>query len=530
MRPDESVVADLAGGVVLVGRTVVETSSAGAGGELRFAGGTVLRPLRFGERTTVVTEASGRGAARDAVAAAVLAAATVERGSGDRTLLETLALWMAGAAWDAPPFAEAALAVGRAGSWSLQDLLMTPAAEVDRLAVHIAGQQRNGEWNAIIFGPAPAPDVPSVRARFAGQLLRRVGREAAAVEEPAAVFEPSSGSAPSASAQATESQERWPLPHLRQETRGDTHSPQRSRAGVETGTSGKATGVQRGVIESRTPANANDPPSTRTESAAREYAHDTRRTIIESETDRSTQAPFGSSYSADDRFGRRVDQDLPAGDPSGLESVTRANANDPHRGIIERDTHPGTHDPHRGGPELHIAETHIAETLSHTPTAAPVDGAEQPHDAEAQSARIASGRTGPPISSARSRWRASAVTRGAKGSTSVNPDTQTDATPPATAPMTPPAAPRLTLPPSTAADRHPEPFHAATLDAFTLPDVFVTTTQLLLHEAASRPAHESRPLTPSARALPAAGSSADEVARTLARMLEDEADLRGVER
>ncbi len=186
MRADASVVADPAAGMARLGALRVEMSSAGATGEVRFygAGGTVLRPLRFSERTELVTAASAQVSPRDAVAASVLAAATVERGGGARDVLEILALWLAGAAWDAPPFLDTALVVGRAAGWSLQDLLGAHATEVDRLAVHLAEQER-GAWNAIVFLPPPAEELSDIRARFADQLLRRSAASRASESAPA---------------------------------------------------------------------------------------------------------------------------------------------------------------------------------------------------------------------------------------------------------------------------------------------------------------------------------------------------------
>jgi hypothetical protein len=176
MRPDASVAADPAGGVIRVGRMRVEASPAGTEGELRVGGdgGTVLRPLRFGERTAVIVAASAQPRIEEAVAASVLAAATVREGGGERLLLETIALWMAGAAWDAPSYAETALLVGRVGNWRLHDVLDAPAEAVDRLAAHLGDQQqRGGAWKTLIFQPAAGEDAAAIRKKYVEQLLRR---------------------------------------------------------------------------------------------------------------------------------------------------------------------------------------------------------------------------------------------------------------------------------------------------------------------------------------------------------------------
>ena len=143
-----------------------------ASGAIRFggAGGTQLRPLAYAERTEIVTSATSR----DGVAAAVLAAATVEAGTGDRVMLEVLALWLAGAAWDAPPFAETTLRVARASGWPPEQLFSAPATEVDRLAAYLDEHRRDDDgWNTIIFAGAMCEDVNEVRARYADRLLQR---------------------------------------------------------------------------------------------------------------------------------------------------------------------------------------------------------------------------------------------------------------------------------------------------------------------------------------------------------------------
>jgi hypothetical protein len=175
MHNDPSVVADPANGVVVVAGERLAMGPTDAAGAIRFGGpaGTTLHPLTFSQRTQVVAAAAAQHRATDAVAAAVLAAATTEPGGGDRTLLEVLALWLAGADCDAPNFAETTVLVARGSGWSPRDLLYAPAAEVDRLAVYLDEQQRGSEWKELIFAPPPADSPAVVRARFANQLLRR---------------------------------------------------------------------------------------------------------------------------------------------------------------------------------------------------------------------------------------------------------------------------------------------------------------------------------------------------------------------
>src|SRR5436853_7831450 len=113
MRIEPMVVADPAAGEIAVAGVRTAMSPPDVSGAIRFggAGGTTLHPLTFSQRTSVVTAASSQSRATDAVAAAVLAAARSDGGAGDRILLEVLALWLAGAEWEAPNCAETALLV-----------------------------------------------------------------------------------------------------------------------------------------------------------------------------------------------------------------------------------------------------------------------------------------------------------------------------------------------------------------------------------------------------------------------------------
>ena len=192
MPNDCSVVADPAAGIAIVAGRRVPMQADAASGAIRFGGaaGSLLRPLAFAERTEVVSESASLAFARDAVAAAVLRAATVERGTGETTLLEVLAMWLAGAAWDAPAFDETTLLVARAAGWTPHELFSAPAREVDRLAVHLDEARQASDWKAIVFAERPAESVEEVRTRFADRLLRRAWSAAAEPQLRTAAAEP----------------------------------------------------------------------------------------------------------------------------------------------------------------------------------------------------------------------------------------------------------------------------------------------------------------------------------------------------
>jgi hypothetical protein len=187
MPHDASVFADPANGAAIVAGTRVAMSAA-ANGAYRFGGpgGRVLRPLTFGERTELVCAASAAPSPRDSVAAAVLTSATVEAGEGATTLMQVLAMWLAGAAFDAPDFMETTLIVARAAGWPPRELFTAPAREVDRLAVHLDEQGRASDWKSLVFAEAPAETIDAVRDRFADRLLCRSAADAVQ-EAPATV-------------------------------------------------------------------------------------------------------------------------------------------------------------------------------------------------------------------------------------------------------------------------------------------------------------------------------------------------------
>jgi hypothetical protein len=192
MAAPSSVVADPAAGAAFVAGTRVAMSAAGATGAMRFGGaeGSVLRPLSFAERTDLVSSAT----TTDAVAAGILNAATVERGDGATTLLEVLALWLAGADFDAPDFTETTLLVARAAGWQPWDLFAAPAREIDRLAMHLG---ESSEWNSLLFAEERVETLEEVRERFAERLLARSNARVSSSDPltPAAAVVASTGNA-----------------------------------------------------------------------------------------------------------------------------------------------------------------------------------------------------------------------------------------------------------------------------------------------------------------------------------------------
>src|SRR5207244_3132206 len=101
-----SVVINTSSGQAVVGGILVAVSQAGSRGELQIGGsqGPILRPLMFGERIRIVAHCVGTLAALDSLCSSILQAATVQTGEADVALQEILALMLAGADQEAPPF------------------------------------------------------------------------------------------------------------------------------------------------------------------------------------------------------------------------------------------------------------------------------------------------------------------------------------------------------------------------------------------------------------------------------------------
>ncbi|MFL7792785.1 MAG: hypothetical protein AB8I69_11645, partial [Anaerolineae bacterium] len=171
------VVIDSLRGEALLGETVVAIADAGSSGELQVGGvrGPILRPLTFGERTRAVSRAALSPLPRENVCAGILDMATVQPGAANRAIQEILALILAGGDQEqAPSFAETVLLVARGTGWGPAQLADTPAAEIDRIAIHLGGRQRESSWNRLLLASSPADELASIRDDLADDLLKRV--------------------------------------------------------------------------------------------------------------------------------------------------------------------------------------------------------------------------------------------------------------------------------------------------------------------------------------------------------------------
>lgn len=148
---------------------------AGTGGELQLNGehGPVLRPLRFGERSRLVWQATSTARPHSSVIASIAQCAEVRAGEANLAIQQIVALVLAGAELEAPPFTETTLLISQRAGADLRQLAVLDAAEVDRLALCLVAEPSESEWNTLMFGQRVSSDLDTIRDELAERLLRR---------------------------------------------------------------------------------------------------------------------------------------------------------------------------------------------------------------------------------------------------------------------------------------------------------------------------------------------------------------------
>lgn|GEM_PF-3049433 len=143
-------------------------------------GGPVLRPITFGERMRRVERASYGIDPVENLCAAITACATVAAGDADlspveRDACQTLALVLAGADVDAPPFADAMLLLGGGGGWGFAEIESAEAVRADRLARRLEPkfEEADDGWSRVVFQGASSGGPGGVRRDLARRLLGR---------------------------------------------------------------------------------------------------------------------------------------------------------------------------------------------------------------------------------------------------------------------------------------------------------------------------------------------------------------------
>ena len=227
--PVARLVLDIARGEARLGSRVVTIAAAGSRGEIQVGGpdGPILRPLTFGERTRAVVRARTTSTPRAGVAGAILQAATAQSGVGERPVLELLALALAGAEQDAPPFTATVALLARSLGWDYARLTAAEAADVDRLAIYLAGSPpASSSWNQLLLAHSPDDELSGWRDALCDTLLRR-----AVLEDRADGQAPAGDAALPSSGNASPPTTPWPAPQA-ESPHPPTPSPELSASRV----------------------------------------------------------------------------------------------------------------------------------------------------------------------------------------------------------------------------------------------------------------------------------------------------------
>jgi|GEM_PF-3899285 len=175
------VAIDIVGGQAYAGDAAVAIAAADAvwPGALRFEDGLVIRPLTFGERLRMVRHAATTGSPADTLAQAVLAAATVEAALTEpdattRTVQEILALTLAGADQEGPPFVDTMLALARGAHWTPDQIDRGEAAALDLIAQRLTPDPADDGWMRIAFEAPAELSTTALRRQLALNLLKRL--------------------------------------------------------------------------------------------------------------------------------------------------------------------------------------------------------------------------------------------------------------------------------------------------------------------------------------------------------------------
>ncbi|MGE0824813.1 MAG: hypothetical protein AB7P18_22175 [Candidatus Binatia bacterium] len=169
------IVLDPTQGEARLGVHRVAIAPVGSDGTLRVGGtdGPVLGPVTFAERTALTTRALAAAQPCDYVCAGILHAATKEAGVADQLEQELLALTLAGAGEDGPPFAQTLALVAQETGWGYDRLAETAAVEVDRLAIQLTEVPADGGWQRYLLATDTRGELASLRNELADNLLRR---------------------------------------------------------------------------------------------------------------------------------------------------------------------------------------------------------------------------------------------------------------------------------------------------------------------------------------------------------------------
>ena len=170
-----SVVFDAAEGYARLGPVDVPIRLNSRDGTLQLegAGGSIVRPLTFTERTRLITYALMSPNPRQAIGKLVVEAALQQIAPADPLILAIIAMALAGGSEaDLPSYSETALLLSQTVGWSPAQFGETQALEVDQLVKQVIPKTDNG-WTRLVFSDQSGTDLQTIYNRLADNLLSR---------------------------------------------------------------------------------------------------------------------------------------------------------------------------------------------------------------------------------------------------------------------------------------------------------------------------------------------------------------------
>jgi len=160
-------------GEAMIGSQRVQFVPAGDDGSVRVVGrsGSVIRPLRFGERTRLLIDALRADDPPGFCADLLVHAATHSPADALSPDERALALVLAGGDIAAPPLSRTVAAVSAATGWPEDTINEKKAIEIDRMAYDLTSQDPG--WKRIVFPRQGADDVEMIILELASLLLNR---------------------------------------------------------------------------------------------------------------------------------------------------------------------------------------------------------------------------------------------------------------------------------------------------------------------------------------------------------------------
>ncbi|HLF78729.1 MAG TPA: hypothetical protein VJB57_14715, partial [Dehalococcoidia bacterium] len=166
------VLIDAERGEALLGTVRVAVAVLDSGLQVGGPSGAVLGSVSFGRRRELVRQAVESTQPHEALASSILEASILQAGAGDPTVLQVLALALAGADMEGAPSFEQVVRLAMESGWDEPAIEEAPAIELDRLAIDMV-PTREQPWNRLVLASDDAQALASLRDDLAGELLNR---------------------------------------------------------------------------------------------------------------------------------------------------------------------------------------------------------------------------------------------------------------------------------------------------------------------------------------------------------------------